>query len=76
MVFSEEEKFLNYCADNFECFLEAFIVLINLEIELGKERVITNPLTILNDAVAAAGGEEYSAFDKFIYPLGIEKILN
>ena len=76
LVFSEEEKFLNYCADSFASFLEAFIVLINLEIELGQKKKITNPLTILDDAVAAAGGEEYRAFYKFIFPVSIEKMLN
>lgn len=76
LVLSEEEKFLNYCADSFASFLEAFIVLINLEIELGQKKKIINPLTILDEAVAAAGGEEYRAFYKFIFPISIEKILN
>lgn len=76
LVFSEEEKFLNFCADSFASFLEAFIVLINLEIELGLKKKIVNPLNILDDAVAAAGGEEYRAFYKFIFPISIEKMLN
>lgn len=76
LVFSEEEKFLNFCADSFASFLEAFIVLINLEIELGRKKKITDSMTILDDAVAAAGGEEYRAFYKFIFPISIEKTLN
>lgn len=76
LVFSEEEKFLNYCADTFASFLEAFIILINLDIELGQKKKIINPLIILDDAVAAAGGEEYRAFYKFIFPISLEKMLN
>ncbi|MCB9298562.1 MAG: hypothetical protein H6559_36430 [Lewinellaceae bacterium] len=76
LVFSEEEKFLNYCADSFASFLEAFTVLINLEAALGRKKEIADPLAILNEAVAAAGGEEYQAFYKFIFPISIEKMLN
>ena len=76
LVFSEEEKFLNACADSFASFLEAFTVLINLEAALGRKKEVADPLAILNEAVAAAGGEEYQAFYKFIFPISIEKMLN
>lgn len=76
LVFSEEEQFLNYCAYNFECFLEAFILLISLDIKLGQGKLIANPSTILDDIVTAAGGEKYRTFYKFIFPISIEKILN
>ena len=35
LVFSEEEAFLHDCAASFAAFLEAFIILIALEVELG-----------------------------------------
>ena len=76
LVFSEEEKFLNCCADSFSSFLEAFIVLINLDIELSRKKKIINPLAVLDEAVAAAGGEEYRPFYTFIFPISIEKMLN
>lgn len=76
LVFSEEEVLLNSCADSFESFLEAFIILIHLEVELGRGEKIANPLPVLDDVVAAAGGEEYREFYKFIFPIGIGEILS
>lgn len=76
LVFSEEERFQYACADNFTSFLSAFIVLIDLEIALGRQQMIANPLAVLNEAVVAAGGEEYRPFYRFIFPISIEKILN
>lgn len=76
LVFSEEERFQYACADNFTSFLSAFIVLIDLEVALGQQQIISDPLAVLNETVAAAGGEEYRAFYRFIFPISIEKILN
>lgn len=76
LVFSEEERFLNSCADSFASFLEAFIVLIDLDIELSRNKQAINPPAILEKAVAAAGGEEYRPFYKFIFPISIETTLN
>lgn len=76
LVFSEEECFLNCCADSFASFLEAFIVLIDLDIALSRNKLAINPLAILDEAVAAAGGEEYRPFYKFIFPISIETTLN
>jgi hypothetical protein len=66
---------LNYCVDSFEAFLEAFIILIALEVELVQGKEIANPPAILDDAVAAAGGEAYRAFYQFIFPIRIEGVL-
>ncbi len=76
LVFSEEEIFLNSCAESFAAFLEAFIVLIDLDTRLGQKKKIADPQTVLDKAVAAAGGEEYRSFYKFIFPMSMEKILN
>ena len=76
LVFSEEEKFQYACADDFTSFLSAFIVLIDLEVALGRQQMIADPLGVLNEAVVAAGGEEYRPFYRFIFPISIEKILN
>lgn len=76
LAFSEEEKFQHVCADNFSAFLAAFTVLINLEVALDQKQKVIHPLEVLNDAVTAAGGEEYRAFYRFIFPISIEKMLN
>lgn len=76
LVFSEYEDFLAHCAADLPSFLKAFTVMIKLEIAHIQKKTIINPLTILNEAVEAAGGEEYRAFYQFIFPISMEKILN
>lgn len=76
LAFSEEEEFRYECADSFAAFLAAFTLLINLEITLSKSQRIVNPLLALDEVVAAAGGEEYRAFYREIFPISIERMLN
>lgn len=76
LSFSEFEDFLASCAKDLRSFLKAFTVIIDLEIAHIQKRKIDNPQHILDEAVAAAGGEEYRAFYKFIFPITTEKILN
>ncbi len=76
LVFSEYEDFIANCAADLSSFLKAFIVMIKLEIVHFQKKKIVNPLTVLNEAVAAAGGEEYRAFYEFIFPISMEKTLN
>jgi hypothetical protein len=76
LVFSEEEAFLHDCAASFEAFLEAFIILIALEVQLGQGKEIAKPQAVLDAAVAAAGGEAYRAFYQFIFPISIKGVLS
>lgn len=76
LSFSENEDFLASCAIDLSSFLEAFTVMINLEIAHIQKKKIINPLAMLNQAVAAAGGEGYRPFYEFIFPVDIPKTLN
>lgn len=76
LSFSEHEEFLANCAIDLSAFLKAFTVMIDLEIAHIQKEKVTNPLTMLNRAVAAAGGEEYRPFYEFIFPIDIPKTLN
>lgn len=76
LSFSEYEDLLASCAADLSSFLKAFTVMINLEIaHIGKEKIV-NPQAVLDEAVAAAGGEEYRAFYQFIFPISVERSLN
>lgn len=72
LSFSEHEVFLASCAIDLSSFLKAFTVMINLEIAHIQKKKITNPLTILNSAVTAAGGEQYRPFYEFIFPIDLD----
>ncbi len=76
LSFSENEDLLASCAVDLSSFLKAFTVMIDLEIAHIQKKKITNPLAMLNRAVAAAGGEEYRPFYEFIFPIDIPKTLN
>lgn len=76
LSFSEDEDFLAGCARDLSAFLQAFTVMIDLEIAHIQKKKILNPLAMLNRAVAAAGGEEYRPFYEFIFPIDIPKTLN
>lgn len=76
LVFSEEEELRYAAAESFAAFLEAFTLLIELEVALGRQARIDNPLAILNEVVIAAGGASYRAFYAFIFPIGVEEISN
>ncbi len=69
--FSEEEELQFKCANNFESFLEAFILLIKLETEINDDQEINDPAERLEEIVQAAGGEGYKDFYEFIFPIDI-----
>lgn len=73
---SEHGDLLNNCAAGLSGFLEAFTVMIELEIAHVRKKMIHSPLVILHQAVTAAGGEAYRSFYEFIFPIDIPKTLN
>ena len=73
---SENGDLLDNCAAGLSFFIKAFTVMIDLEIRHVQKKRVINPLTILNKAVTAAGGEEYRLFYEFIFPIDIPKTLN
>lgn len=75
LSFSEFEDFLASCAVDLRSFLQAFTVIIDLETAHIRKKETANLQNVLDDAVAAAGGEEYRAFYKFIFPISTDKIL-
>lgn len=70
------EDFIGYCAADLSSFLDAFTVMIKLEITHKQTKNILNPQARLDEAVAAAGGEEYRKLYKFIFPIRKEQVLN
>lgn len=73
LVFSEQEDFLAHCAADLSAFLRAFTVIIKLETAHLQKKKAINPLTVLNEAVEAAGGEGYRAFYQFIFPISFRE---
>lgn len=74
--FSEEEEIQFKCANSFESFLEAFILLIKLETEINNGQEINDPIERLKEIIQVAGGEGYRGFYEFIFPIDIPELMN